>query len=465
MQRPLALLLQPQGSMATSLSRVLADCGLETLVASDPREALELVRSRGIALVVADLSVAAPGAAWLGQLRRERPSTAVVALTPRGDDGSAVEALRGGALDAVPTDAGESRLRVGLERALAHHATLEELQRLRTTSLPQGSGARLVGHSSAVDRLRERLDRLAGAPVHVLFVGERGSGKEAAARALHALSPRRDRPFVVVDGEALRPDALRTELFGADPAGHAGALRLAEGGSIFLDGVASLPEDVQARLASLLPENLEDPTRGVRVLTGDPGDLGRAVQEGRFREDLHRRLAGAIVELPPLRARTEDVVPLARHIVETVRSLNQLGPVQLSAEALERLRAYPWPGNERELWQALEQAILLAQEGVVRPEHLPAEIRESTTAPIAAGREAGAPTGARRFREAKREVVEAFERVYLQDLLQRHGGNVTAAAHQAGMLRSALQRLLRKYDLRSAEYRRPRRRPELSGTP
>ena len=175
-----------------------------------------------------------------------------------------------------------------------------------------------------------------------------------------------------------------------------------------------------------------------------------AVHDGLLREDLHGRLAITVIHLPALRERREDVALLSRQFLETICEINNLPTVHLSPEALQMLEAYAWPGNVRELRNAMEQAVILATDRTIRPRDLPQVIRNVQVATTPESED----LSGRPFRVAKREVVDAFERSYLSELLMRHGGNVTAAAQQAGMLRSALQRLLRKHELRSADFRR-----------
>ena len=180
-------------------------------------------------------------------------------------------------------------------------------------------------------------------------------------------------------------------------------------------------------------------------------DLHRAAEEGRFREDLLRHVAGSTVRIEPLRARIEDVALLASYFVRRIAEVNELPDIRLMPDAVDVLVAYRWPGNVRELQNAIEHAAILALDGRVRPRDLPDRVRRASEDQIP--REG--PTGSSTFRDAKRKTVEAFERRYLEDLMKRNRGNVTAASEQAGMLRSALQRLLRKHRMPSSKFRGP----------
>jgi DNA-binding NtrC family response regulator len=212
--------------------------------------------------------------------------------------------------------------------------------------------------------------------------------------------------------------------------------------------VAGISGQRQAGFAQLAAE----PAGDVRLVVS-------AASEDALHEALHRRLAGAgpTLQLPPLAERVEDVPLLARHFIAAICEVNHLPPMQIAPETLALLERYPWPQNVRELRNAIEQAAILAGGGVIRPRDLPDRIQDWRPPVTRERPEPARATAAAGFREAKREVVEAFERAYLRDLLERHGGNVTSAAQRAKMLRSALQRLLRKYGLRSADFRSHRR--------
>jgi len=303
--------------------------------------------------------------------------------------------------------------------APAQRAIFEELRRLRAEDGRGSGGERILGR-----RLRE----LAASRAPVLFVGEAGSGRRHAARCLHALSHETD-PFVEVasvDGLAL--DAALTE-------GR---------GTVFLASLEHLAWPAQEALAAALAGKTTRP----RVVASTAIDPHLAADEGRLSGALVAAFAGSIVRVPPLRERPSDIAALVWTFIEELRRLNGLPPLAVAPEALTALEGYGWPGNVRQLRSAVESAVILAKDGTVRVRDLPEYL-------VGDGGPADRKVRAdRRFREAKRLVVEAFERSYLEDLLKRHGGNVTGAAEKSGMLRSALQRLLRKHELHSADFRR-----------
>ena len=270
---------------------------------------------------------------------------------------------------------------------------------------------------------------------------------------MHESSPGEDGEFVLLDCAELRTvDALVAEN---------AALRRAEGGTLYLENLPDLRLDFQEDLLREIESRQQRAGvegKSIRVVVGSREDPARASAEGRLLKGVQQRLARTTLQLPPLRERREDVALLASHFIMAICEINHLPPIRISPEALSTLERSDWPGNVQQLRNAIEQAVILSVEGTIRPADLPDRIRETERAPA---RAPGGPGLSRRpFREVKREIVDAFERAYLGELLERHGGNVTAASQQAGMLRSALQRLLRKYELKSADFRAGRRRPE-----
>jgi DNA-binding NtrC family response regulator len=304
---------------------------------------------------------------------------------------------------------------------------LEEFCRLRAND---GAGVdlpQILGRSQAAEDLRQRLREVATSRTPVLFAGEAGSGRRHAAWCLHAISNATG-SFVVV------PSGTRSAV---DAALHAGR------GTVFLSSLEHLAWSAQEALAAWLVSTITGP----RVAASIAVDPHRAADEGRLSPGLVAAFQGSIVPVPPLRERRMDIAVLVRAFIEELRGLNRLPPLVVAPEALAALERCAWPGNVKQLRGAVESAVILAGDGTVRLRDLPADVLDD------AGREDPRVLAERRFRDAKRLVVEAFERSYLEDLLNRHRGNVTGAAEQSGMLRSALQRLLRKHELHSADFR------------
>lgn len=316
---------------------------------------------------------------------------------------------------------------VGDPAAPGRRDVLETLCRLRAEDGKGPESGRIVGRSDASEEFRRRVDELAASPSPVLFMGEAGSGRRHAAQCLHALS-HDNAPFTVV------PPADRAALDAALRQG---------GGTVFLAPLEQLAWPAQEALAAALSE----PRKQTRVMASTSIDPHVAAEEGRLSRTLVAAFGASIVHVPSLRERRSDVAVLVRTFIEELRRLNRLPPLSVAPEALTALEGYGWPGNVRQLRSAVESSVIVATDGTIRVKDLPDYVLRAA----GLGEEDVRAEG--RFREAKRAVVDAFERAYLEDLLKRHGGNVTGAAEQSGMLRSALQRLLRKHELHSADFR------------
>jgi DNA-binding NtrC family response regulator len=311
----------------------------------------------------------------------------------------------------------------------------------------------MVGASPAMLDVFRLVQHLSESDATVLITGESGTGKELVARALHENSPRRGGRFVAVNCGAIPADLLESELFGHVRGAFTGAVRdregrfeLAAGGALFLDEVGDLPLPLQVKLLRVLQERTfervgENRTRrtDARIIAATNRDLKREMAEGRFREDLLYRLRVVPIALPPLRARREDIEPLARYLLARVESRHGRS-LRLSSDALRLLLDYPWPGNARELENALEYAVAVCRGQTIQPVDLPAEIREEPPAAPAT------PRGAKpKSRPA--DLVDSGERQVIEDALIRHHWNREQAAAELRMSRTTLWRKMREYGL------------------
>jgi DNA-binding NtrC family response regulator len=327
-------------------------------------------------------------------------------------------------------------------RLLQQRELLDELRSLRGALQQREGHHGLIGRSPVIGQLRESVERLAEDDRSVWISGEVGSGRSHAARTIHKLSGRADGPLVTFNGAAWGQTGLEID--------DAQALVAeAKAGSIIFEEPADLPLESQQRLLRVL-ESAKS-AAGPRAISVSRIEPKRLVADGRMLEPLGRLLTASQLSIPPLRERREDIALLARHFLVGIAQLNGLAPLSLNAESVALLDRQRWPGNVSQLRDAIEQAAILATDGTIGPQHFADEINDaSASVSPSSGKRVDA---SRPFREAKREVVEAFERAYLRDLMRRHVGNVTVAAQRSGMLRSALQRLLRKYTLRSMDFR------------
>jgi two-component system response regulator AtoC len=455
------LVVDDKENMRRLVARILAD-GFEVEEAEDGARALALVATRPYDVVVSDIRMpGADGFELLAAVKAREPATEVVLMTGYATVPDAVRAMKLGAYDylekpfdpdaalAVVTRAGE-RKRLADAARLAAGAGTEE-----------ASFHALVGRSAAMRAVYRLLEKAAAVDATVLVTGETGTGKELAARAVHALSARRERRFVPVNCGALPGDLVESELFGhargaftGAAAAKPGLFQEAQGGTIFLDEVGELPLAAQVKLNRVLQEKeirrvgeTQATPVDVRVVAATHRDLREEVRAGRFREDLFYRLNVFAVSLPPLRERPEDVPLLAVHFLEKHaralrRTLRGFAPA-----ALARLAAHAWPGNVRELENVVERAVAVAGGELVEPDDLPPDL--AAAAPAAPG----AALAALPYKDAVAGARDRVTREYLVALLTEFGGNVTRAAERAGLERESLHRLLRKHGLRSDDFK------------
>jgi DNA-binding NtrC family response regulator len=448
MARPVVLVADPDPEARKAIREACEADEYAVLEAASGAEAERLLGERTVDAVWFDPRT--PGLrqeSLVGSAARLPATTVVVAVVGSGDDAGAL--LRSGAFETAAKPLGRGRLDDLVFRVRRQHEILAALHGLRERLGEREGYQGLVGHSPSIERLRERLAQLAHDDVVVGFCGETGTGKKLAARTLHGRATPAGAPFIPIHCSSLHAASWDAHWFGG--ADQAGLLRQARGGTIYLDELGDLAPELQTRLLATLgrgaPAERPGIERRFRLSWSTARDPALA-------EPLSAALGGVRLHLPALRERSEDVALLARHFVDAIGEINRLPPMRLSPEALSLLERYHWPGNVQELRNAMELAVILARDEIIRPTDLPDRIREWETLHRASGE--GRGSALKGFREAKRAVVEQFECAYLGELLDRHRGNVTLAAQQAGMLRSALQRLLRKHRMRSSEFRRSR---------
>ncbi len=444
---------------------------------------LAALRGETPAAVVTDLTM--PGLSGLETLDRIRAHHAhlpVVVLTGTTDPATVVEAMRRGAYDFHPKPVDRTKLVTTLANAVEKHAMAVRLASLEREVAGAGMPG-MVGESPAMRELYRLIDRVAAADVSVCIHGESGTGKELVARAIHARSSRAGAPFVALDCAAL-PEALQEPaLFGheagalaGDPARRAGCFERVAGGTLLLDEVADLAPSAQARLLRVLQQRAiqragssrELPV-DFRLLTATHQDLAAAVRAGRFREDLYFRIMVFELEVPPLRARGEDVALLARHFVAEGAQALRGHPVTLTDQALARLVAHGWPGNVRELRHACQRALVSCEGGRIEVRDLPGRLgREPALTPVAGtlpawrqeadGGSLEAPGGAPEEPSATPPPLPAappegvltlasMERQAILDALAQFGGNRSRVSKELGIGRTTLYRKLREYGI------------------
>ena len=410
------------------------------------------------AVVLTDLMMPDGSGMDLLSLARQRsPRTEVIVMTAHGGLDTAVEAMKRGAYDFVTKPFATNELRALVQKALEKRAIVSENERLRAQLLRQG-GREILGHSEAMRRIFDLVQRIANARTTVLVTGESGTGKERIARAIHDASERRDKPFLVVNCGAIPEALMEAELFGHERGAFTGAIatrlgifREAEGGAVLLDEIGELPASLQVKLLRVLQERR---VRGVgasvevavdvRVLAATNRNVEEDVRAGRFRQDLYYRLNVIRVEVPPLRERREDVRPLAEHFLARCAAEQEKDIRGLSPDAMRALEAYAFPGNVRELENVIERAVALATGHTIGLGDLPREVSGAASQPtpsLVTLPEEGCNLD---------DVLGEVERRLLLQALERSGGVRTQAAKTLGVSLRSLRYRLQKHALGEA---------------
>ncbi len=461
MPRTRVLVADDKENMVKLFAKILAD-GFEVESAADGARALALVATRTYDVVVTDIRMPGAGGFELLQAVKARaPATEVVMMTGYATIADAVRAMKMGAFDYLEKPFDPDAALAVVTRAAEHKRVADAARRAAAPGEEDAFHA-LVGRSAAMRAVYRLLEKAAQVDATVLLLGETGTGKELAARAIHYHSARKERRFVPVNCGALPGELVESELFGHAKGAFTGAASAkrglfeeANGGTIFLDEVGELPLAAQVKLNRVLQEreirrvgdNLPIEV-DVRVVAATHRDLRDEVKAGRFREDLFYRVNVLGVTLPPLRERLDDVPLLAAHFLEKHARALRRELRGFSPEALRRLAGHSWPGNVRELENVVERAVAMAGGDLVGADDLPPEL---STAPP--GAPPAAVLAAMLYKDAVAEARDRISREYLVALLKEFGGNVTRAAERAGMERESLHRLLRRYGLRSDDFK------------
>ncbi|MCK6548334.1 sigma-54 dependent transcriptional regulator [Myxococcota bacterium] len=445
--------------------RILGDA-YDVSTAEDVPQALAALGQDGFDVVVSDIKMpGADGFDLLRTVKAQHPEAEVILMTAFGSIERAVEAIKLGAYDYITKPFDPDDVTLVIARALERKQLRAETESLKRALQETRGFHRLVGKSAVMRSVYDMLQHAARSEVTVLVTGETGTGKELAARAIHAHSSRADKPFVAINCGALPAELVESELFGYAKGAFTGAstsrpglFEEASGGTLFLDEIGELPLSVQVKLNRALQEH-EIRRVGqntavhvdVRVIAATHRDLKAEVKAKRFREDLFYRIYVLPIELPPLRARREDIALLAGHFLEHHAKAQRRTLEGLEPEALRALLGHAWPGNVRELENAIERAVAVTRGPSISLADLPAEVRGPAEQEAPAEVLIELP-----FREAVERERDRISRQYLTALLREFKGNVTRAAERAGMERESLHRLLRRYGVKTDELRRDR---------
>ncbi|MBL8601404.1 MAG: sigma-54-dependent Fis family transcriptional regulator [Myxococcales bacterium] len=439
------LVVDDDQDLAAFLVDVLNASGHDASACHAATSAMASIEETTPDLVVTDVHMeGTDGIALIEWVRGFDPRVAIIAITAFGSIETAVRAVRAGAYDYLTKPFEPQAFRLGVDRALETTELRSELRRLRDALGERFGIAGLVGRSRALAEISALVQRVADSSATVLVTGPSGSGKELIARALHTESKRRNARFVAVNCAAIPDTLLESELFGykkgafTDAKGdRTGLFQEAHRGTLFLDEIGDLPMALQAKILRVLQEREVRPlgaARGeaidVRVVAATHHDLRKAVQEGRFREDLFYRLAVIEVGVPALRDRPEDVLPLAEHFLKRFTARASAKIRGFSGAAVKRMESYHWPGNVRELENAVERAVALAREELVTPDDLPPSLASPE------------PGDFLTFAAEREMTLDELTMAYLRRVLERTGNNKKRTARILGVDRRTVQRWL-----------------------
>ena len=425
----------------------------EVLTASEESEAKEIFLREKPAVVTLDLSLRQEnlddlaGLRLLEQFLSQAPSTRVIILTGNNEDSSALHAVRLGAFDYYSKPVRLEDLKVMIQRAFHIHQLQQRVQQTYPGS-PEGFQG-LIGKTNKMREIFRFIERVAVSDISILICGESGTGKELVAQAIHNQSPRKDNPFVAVNCGAIPENLLESELFGHEKGAFTGAhaqkrgkFELAHTGTLFLDEIGELAPALQVKLLRFLQDRKIERVGGihlipvdVRIIAATNRDLKKQVNNHLFREDLYYRLKVVPLDLPPLREKREDIVPLAQFFLKKFSSEQHKHPFTLSAEAEGALMAHLWPGNIRELENVISRAVVLSQHSVLKPSDLGFALDSSQT-------------------DVNLKIAKkAIEADFIKKALSRNNGIVSRAAKDLGISRVNLYELIDRYNIQIQDFK------------
>ena len=447
------LVIDDEAGIRESLEVLLSLEGYSPRMAADGEEGLRMLEHDTFDLVLLDLALPRrSGLELLPEIKEQHPDLPVIMITAYGSVDNVVEAIRAGAENFIQKPWDNEKLLADIRSATTRRRAEEENLQLKRALKQRYSFSNIVGKSEVMLKVFDLVAQVAPSRSTVLIQGESGTGKELIAKAIHANSPRRDKPFVPINTGAMPPELLESTLFGhvkgaftSAIASKKGLFEVANGGTLFLDEIATMGTDLQAKILRVLQDRrfmhlggVQEIQVDVRILAATNIDLRQAVRDGRFREDLFYRLNVITVDIPPLRARREDIPLLAQHFLDFYANENGLPPRKLSPDALRALVDYDWPGNVRELENAIERGVVLSNAPLIGSDLLPGHI-----------------TG-RSFQDALLEhnpnsslfdILEVIERRIIIEKLERCNWNQTEAAEQFRIPLSTLNQKIKRLNI------------------
>jgi len=447
------LIIDDEAAQRDILAGYVKKKGYKIFSASSGKEGIEIAKSNLVDIILSDYKMPdLNGIEVLEQTKKINPEISFVIVTAFGTVENAVKAMRLGAFDYISKPVDLDELDLMIERIIDHRNLKSENQLLKTQLQDKHKITSIISQSPKMEEVINVAARVADSKATVLITGENGTGKEVLAKAIHYLSPRKEKPFIAVNVPALTETLLESELFGHEKGAFTGAdkmrkgrFEIAHGGTLFLDEVGDIPQSIQVKLLRVLQEHKFERVGGadqieidVRIIAATNKNLEQKIKDGTFREDLFYRLNVVSIKIPPLRERKEDIIPMIESFVEKFSKENNKEKLEISKEAADILMRYNFPGNVRELENIIERAVVLTRGKIITVNDLPMNIRGFKEEKSLAALGSGTLT----------EQVEAVEKQLIYDALQESGGNQTKAGKLLGITERNLRYKLKKYNIK-----------------
>jgi len=436
------LVVDDEDIVRESLCDWLSSVGYKVLTAKCGDEALDIIKLRKIKIMIADLIM--PGMDGIELMKKARdivPTISTVIITAHGTIQTAITAMREGAYDFIEKPFCPEKVELIIRNLVEHHNLIEENISLRQKVEDRHNFEGIIAKSPRMMKIFELIKTVAPTNTTILITGDSGTGKEVVARAIHRQSQRHSKPFIVTSCAALPETLLESELFGYEKGSFTGAVERRKGkfeaadkGTLFLDEIGEIDANTQVHLLRALEEKKitrigsnEEIDVDVRIITATNRNLRTLIQQEKFREDLYYRLNVVTIDLPPLRSRREDILPLAEHFLKKYAKQNNSPVKSFSPEVVEFILNYDWPGNVRELENMIERGVVLSKDKVITLAEFPQELTNATP--------------------ADGKTLEALERNHIRKALEETGGNIARTAKMLGIHRMTLYNKLKKYDI------------------
>jgi len=442
MRKTKLLIVDDEDIVRESLCDWLSSVGYNVLAASNGEEALRIIRQKNVKIMIADLIM--PGMDGLELMKKARdivPTISTVIITAHGTIQTAIAAMRDGAYDYIEKPFCPEKVELIIRNLVEHHNLVEENISLRRKVEDRYSFEGIIAKSPKMTKIFELIKTVAPTNTTVLITGESGTGKEIIARAIHRQSRRHHKPFIVTSCAALPETLLESELFGYEKGSFTGAVERRKGkfeaadkGTLFLDEIGEIDANTQVHLLRALEEKKitrigsnEEIEADVRIVAATNKGLRTLIEQGKFREDLYYRLNVVTIDLPPLRSRREDILPLAEHFLKKYAQQNNSAVRGFSSEVVEFMLDYDWRGNVRELENMVERGVVLSKGKAITLAAFPQELT------------AQAP--------AEGKTLEVLEKNHIRQVLAETGGNIARTAKILGIHRMTLYNKLKKYNI------------------